>query len=226
MHHDSKRPTRFKSENMLVHAYLDQFRNREATHKLITELESSNGIADVVHVHLRKGCKGASRIGEISPRWAYTLHSLPTRKPFSVEELSQIAGSSVSAARSALRSFESAGFCARHSQTHNWIKTSSPRPIANKIIAIEAKLSDWRRALTQAYRYQDYAMESWVLLDEASSGPAKNNIDAFVRLNVGLVTLGIEGSLQTIFSPKQSKPKSEIQHWHIMSQIDRELLEK
>jgi hypothetical protein len=62
-----------------------------------------------------------------------------------------------------------------------------------KSIAFEMKLSDWRRALIQAYRYKSFAMSVYVVLDHGSVSSALRNIDEFTRANVGLISVFATG---------------------------------
>lgn len=72
--------------------------------------------------------------------------------------------------------------------------------------AIEAKLKDWRRALSQAYRYRWFADYSYVVLDEKFINRAINNIDLFEKYNVGLASISTTGCFKRIFNPIKKKP--------------------
>ena len=74
------------------------------------------------------------------------------------------------------------------------------------VVAIEAKLKDWKRALNQAYRYKWFASRSYVLLDNAHLKPAIKNLNAFQTLGVGLMSLDLAGNWKTIYEPKADEP--------------------
>ena len=74
------------------------------------------------------------------------------------------------------------------------------------VIAIEAKLKDWKRALNQAYRYKWFASRSYVLLDDAHLRPAIKNLSAFQSLGVGLISLDLEGNWKMIYEPTPGEP--------------------
>lgn len=76
--------------------------------------------------------------------------------------------------------------------------------------AIEAKLKDWKGALTQAQRYKWFAEYSFVVMDEHYSQPAIRNIDTFNKYNVGLATINTEGEFNRIYNPKRQKPYDPI----------------
>ncbi len=185
------------------------------------ELESNNGIADAV---LFSRIMPASTHGDLSlvnPRLAYALHTLPLNEYFSVSDFSQLIASSKKTAQEALYTFMAAGFCDFFAEDKKWIKKIEPQKIAHELIAIEAKLKDWKKALKQAYRYLDYANQSWVLLDEAHVSPAIKNIESFKRLRVGLASISTEGDLKIIFSPEKTKARFETSVWAANTNIAR-----
>ncbi len=72
--------------------------------------------------------------------------------------------------------------------------------------AIEAKLKDWKRALSQAHRYKWFAEYSYVVLDAHYSQPAIQNIGLFRKFNIGLATITPDGEFTRIFNPIRQKP--------------------
>ncbi|MEA3327259.1 MAG: hypothetical protein U9R53_08120 [Chloroflexota bacterium] len=74
--------------------------------------------------------------------------------------------------------------------------------------AIELKLSNWKRALEQAFRYRSFANYSYVVLDNAHVRPAVRNINEFQRKNIGLIGLSDSGELFDYFKPEIKKPYS------------------
>lgn len=76
----------------------------------------------------------------------------------------------------------------------------------NSAIAFEAKLKNWQRALTQAYRYRWFADISYVVLDEHFAHKALENIVQFKNANVGLITLSDVGKITYHHSPLAQKP--------------------
>jgi hypothetical protein len=76
-------------------------------------------------------------------------------------------------------------------------------------IAIEAKLKNWKRALSQAYRYKWFSSMSYVVLDEKHISGAVLNIDLFKKMNVGLACIDRKGSVSLLFKPKKEKPIDE-----------------
>lgn len=66
-----------------------------------------------------------------------------------------------------------------------------------EVIAIEAKLSDWREALQQAYRNTSFACESYILMPSAPAQRAAEHALEFDRHGVGICTL-ISGHLAVL----------------------------
>lgn len=60
------------------------------------------------------------------------------------------------------------------------------------VIAIEAKLRDWRRALQQAYRNTSFASESYVLLPLEAVSRALANASDFTRRGVGVCVIEVD----------------------------------
>lgn len=82
----------------------------------------------------------------------------------------------------------------------------------NKLIctcAIELKLSNWKKALTQAFRYKSFAELSYVILDNSNIMPALSNIYDFKKRNIGLLGLDEEGRLYQYYLPEFKEPYSK-----------------
>ncbi len=76
------------------------------------------------------------------------------------------------------------------------------------ICAIELKLSNWKRALTQAFRYRSFADFSYVVLDNSRIKPAINHLSEFKSKNIGLFGLDENGSVYKYYSPIIKPPYS------------------
>jgi hypothetical protein len=81
------------------------------------------------------------------------------------------------------------------------------------VIAIEAKLKDWRRALLQARCYRKYANLSFVLLDEVYANPAIKALDMFRHAQVGLITMSSDNlEYQIHWSPDYQDVKENFHY--------------
>ena len=77
------------------------------------------------------------------------------------------------------------------------------------VITVEFKLSNWRRAIHQAFRHRNFGNEAYVILDQARSQTAIRNLEIFKKANVGLITVDAEGRLRTWYSPEPGLPFSK-----------------
>lgn len=73
---------------------------------------------------------------------------------------------------------------------------------ANKIIAVEIKVSKWKQALRQALNYQLAADESYVAILEKHSSAIRS--EAFNQLGIGLITINSEGQASIKIPAKES----------------------
>lgn len=67
-----------------------------------------------------------------------------------------------------------------------WAEPGKMGGTSPKLTAFEMKLKDWRRALTQAYRYSYFADVSVVVLPESVADKAEEHLHVFERLGIGL----------------------------------------
>jgi hypothetical protein len=77
-----------------------------------------------------------------------------------------------------------------------------------EVIAFEAKLSDWRRAIYQAYRNTTFAWRSYVVLPERVARRAGKNPDVFGNYGVGLCACDDRG-LSVLIEAHNSEPLME-----------------
>jgi hypothetical protein len=210
-----KRFIPFKSEKELV----DLFRSKQVSHRslrnysAITEFECTHGIADVVLYKLKKNWSNHSAIGEINPRWVYSLRAMPYRKEFTLDFFSSITGLSAGLAVKALKEFELAGFCEKKASNNAWIKTKQPQVITRNISSFEAKLKNWRKALEQAYRYKEFSDQSWVIMDECHISPALERIQEFSQRNIGLASINTNGTFKVHSKATRERPRSLHNIW-------------
>jgi hypothetical protein len=79
----------------------------------------------------------------------------------------------------------------------------------DSIIAFEAKLKDWRRALDQAYRNTCFAEQSFVLLPSNRAKAAMRHIGEFEERGIGLCCIE-ESGLQILHTPN---PRTPLEPW-------------
>lgn len=205
---------KFESEAELVSA-AERFLSSRAERGIGLEKEFDcwHGIADLVIYRSANSNAYTGKLDLISPRWGAALYALPYRRSFTEEWFAKTNLISMKHARSVLQSYKGAGYCEPLSAPGTWLKRYQPKPIANEICAVEAKLTDWRRALSQASRYLAFAHQAWVLLDHATVNPALSKIELFSALNVGLASLSTDLTLRVWHTPLKQAPKDLWRYW-------------
>lgn len=221
----------FRTEDQLVRIIVQSrqylpagFRRSHA--KLLVEFDCSVGRADLIFYSLRKDWRKHIKYGHIPPSWLFPLRVLPYRKHFSTTEFTLLTGVTKKRALQALAQYQRLGYCKRVGKSSLWVKCRQPIPIVKKIIAVEAKLTNWKRALFQAYRYLEYSSQTWVILDSATARGAINNRAAFKRLNVGLLVISKAGIMKTYVRPAVRSPKVPLRFWEANGIIAGNLLRK
>jgi hypothetical protein len=214
----------FETEDHLVSVLENVYGSPEAGWVWIREFNTSNGIADLLGIGLATACTAGAALGRIPPKWAYALHCLPHEEPFTSGQLAALANVSLASARSVLRIFGESGFCEQVPQSRQWIKTSQPEPIATRIVAVEAKLRDWRRALYQAAQHAAYATHSWVVLDLAALPNARRHVHEFENRGVGLAGLSTDGEIEVVLEACENAPRLHSRYWQANAEIARRLM--
>ena len=70
-----------------------------------------------------------------------------------------------------------------------------------KIITIEVKLKNWKRALQQAYKYRSFSDIAYICMDEKNVKPALENLDLFKKCNIGLLTINSKNKIKIYYEP-------------------------
>lgn len=79
------------------------------------------------------------------------------------------------------------------------------RPLL-RTIAFEFKLSNWRKALAQAYRYRSFAQCSYVVIDDAFVNRALGGLDKFIAANIGLISVSYLDEITVHHKPRVITP--------------------
>ena len=86
------------------------------------------------------------------------------------------------------------------------------------IVAVEAKVKNWRRALQQAYRDKLFADRVYVALPEEFSAAAISNLSEFKHASVGLIIVGTN-KVRPYFDPPMNNWRSK----HHVNIVKKEL---
>jgi len=88
------------------------------------------------------------------------------------------------------------------------------------IISFELKLTNWRGALTQAFRYRSFSDYSYVVLPEETAIKALNHLELFIRYGIGLISFN-NTICDVKYSPLKQKPFSKNMREKVESRIRR-----
>jgi len=94
-----------------------------------------------------------------------------------------------------------------------------------EIWAFELKLNNWKRAFYQAQRYRGFSHNIVVVMPNGQINAAKENINYFHKMNVGLASLKKDGELEFISKPKHKRPTSQGHYLYSVGKILTEYLE-
>ena len=218
-------PSGFQCETELAHVFARSFSTDGGRWVWLSELESPNGIADLTAIRLADAKKCLERLALVPPRWTYALRCLPLGTPVTALEFASSLNVTPTYSRTILGRFEDSGFCTSDESRRSWTKMIQPEPIADKIVAVELKLSDWRRALYQASRYLDFATHTWVVLDERALDRARTHVEEFANRGIGLAAITPRGDLHVETPAANRGPRLLGRFWHMNAEISRRLNE-
>lgn len=211
----------FSSESALVRAAVAQSPHCQegALTGVLKEVQTPNGIADLVFYRLRRDWERFSAVGGIPPRWAYAFDRLPYRRVVDVAYVSELCGVSTRRARTALTHFTQLGLCRVTTTGSGWVKTRQLQQPIVELVAVEAKLRDWKRALFQAVRHLSFADYTWVLLDKAGADVASQHAEMFELRGVGLAALSPHGDVKVLTPAPRSNRIRAHDRWYVSSEV-------
>jgi hypothetical protein len=92
------------------------------------------------------------------------------------------------------------------------------------LTAFEMKLKDWRRAISQAYRYSYFSDRVIVVLPHATADKAEEQLHVFQRLGIGLWSYEPKSmKIDMRFTPVATKAKNPIAHEKALNRFSRKL---
>lgn len=188
-------------------------RARRREYRIELELDAGVGIADLVLAkRASRSTKALQALSSINPRLAVLLNDAVGSTVTSRAALASKLGTSEGAAQRVLAQLAAADLAFGTAKELS-IATVSTLPF-EKVIAVEAKLSEWQRVLVQAYRNLQFADESWVVLDHAFVRPALAQIERFKSAGVGLASLDCrQAGLYVHLAAASAGPMSVAKRW-------------
>jgi hypothetical protein len=182
----SRRPTR-GPEYELVEAYVQSKLPpppQGQTRTVFVEPRISSGFPDIVVVywHVATAQRWSGSRTKLTPLDLRVVHYLATTGPADISQLQTVFSHGI---RTALTRLHAAALIRRTAQV--WRALTLDRIFAvRRLIAIEAKLDQWQRGLSQALQNTWYASESYLLLARLPRRPCFAQEAS--RLGIGVVT--------------------------------------
>lgn len=187
----------FKYEKDLVNELVKILQEDYDIKYVVRELQNGKNIADVVY------SKELQRDFAIFDEYIdsyYYFNEIITNKKKNIDELNIQNKDLLRRFKKFLKKLEKAGYI---TIDNNKIYIIKKVDLASKnVVAIEAKLSDWKSGLNQAITYKQYSDYVYVAIDECVY--KKINIKQFEDNNVGLILVG-KGHIKKVFIPKKEK---------------------
>lgn len=218
--------TGFESESALVEAIMAcAARARRREYCVELEVDAGVGVADVVLAKRSpRSTKALLAAAFVPPRLAVLLKHGVGDSIKSRAELAAFLGTSEGAAQRVIAQLSAAGI-GKHSKDSLTISSVRTPPF-ERLIAIEAKKSDWQRVLVQAYRNLQFANESWVVLDHAFARPAIAHLDRFRVAGVGLASVERGTGLFIHHAADTQGPMSPAKHWQAQAVLSSRVLSR
>lgn len=203
----------FASEEQLVKAIVAcTKRAHRREYRVEAEVDSGVGIADLVLAKRSPRSTAALRaLASVNPRLAVLLSRSVGDAIDTREALAASIGSSTTAAQRVLAQLIASGL-ASGSASKLSLATISTLPF-ERLIAVEAKISEWQRVLVQAYRNLQFADESWVVLDHTYVRPALSQLNQFKVSGVGLASIERDKGLFIHLAAQSVGPMSVGKRW-------------
>lgn len=187
----------FKYEKDLVNELVKILHEEYNIKYVVRELQNGKNIADVVY------SKELQRDFAIFDEYIdsyYYFNEIITNKKKNINELNIQNNDLLRRFKKFLKKLEKAGYITIENNKIHIIKKVD---IASKnVVAIEAKLSDWKSGLNQALAYKQYSDYVYVAIDECCY--KKVDTKLFENNNVGLILVG-KGHIKKILNPKKEK---------------------
>ena len=196
----------FTSESELVEKLVKDLEDRYGISYIVRELRSGNNIADVAFT---TNIEREHVVFDEYLNAYYYFHNMYNRKKLRLEEIEIRDTRASKKFNRFLSDLEELGYikiCGNYITTIKKVDA-----VTKNLIAIEAKLSDWKAGLEQALRYKQFANEVYIAL----SKDYIERVDAncLREHGVGLMSVS-EGMLKIPIRPKKKKVEQlEIQFY-------------
>ncbi len=163
------------------------------------EVRVGGCIPDLVSIHFEQDPNSFSWPSRWSTRHSYTLWLLRDRT-LTVEEISEAFYEPIDKVKPVINFVISAGLAFINKRGKVSLSTQANNITQANVVAVEAKLRDWRQALNQAIRYKDFADIVFVAMDASNIPTSKDYLNIFKEQKIGLCAV-TDSSYDWIFEP-------------------------
>lgn len=212
----------FKTEAQLVASLLVKLSASPSYgYRVETELDSGVGIADIVLYKRRpRTNRELQLLSAIPPRLAPLLEPTISNAISNCDDLGRVLGISSSASLRVQRQLQKLGLL---NLDRSYSLASVEKTPFQSIVAVEAKLSDWKRALVQAYRNRQFADESWVVLDHRYYKVVQSQLKRFELSGTGLASIDVYGNLYIHLLAPSTGAMSSTKRWQVQSALAKRI---
>ncbi|HYC85365.1 MAG TPA: hypothetical protein VEB86_09095 [Chryseosolibacter sp.] len=206
------------SANFLVHLIPDDLQNTAGSLSILQEANLGHGVPDLILAKYDSSTGILCRSQRLNYKdlAVYTIIG-KQEAGIDFETLKDKTKLSNSGLRKILTTLETEGMIVDNEG--DYTITSDSDNLGVEVVAIEAKLKNWKRALKQAYRYKWFASYSYVFLDEQFIQPAVKNKSLFKSYNVGLASVNRDGVIDVKLRPQRVKPYDDAMHFLVREHL-------
>jgi hypothetical protein len=171
------------------HSFLKEVTGRKVrTPFVLNEFDCSDGIADIVIGTYTKVSPARLRQIPIRLDWAQEIHRISDLPIINYESISRIYGTSNTVSKKLVAELYSNNYLIKVDDNNFKFRIKYKNTV-QFVVAIEAKLKKWNRAIAQAYRYKKFSDLTYVLIDRNFCKPAIENRQVFFKYNIGLIAM-------------------------------------
>jgi len=198
-----------QSEKQFVNQLIPLLRNQNYFVK--TELNSGYGIPDVVMVKLNKDKVNKRQLYKqkkplLSENYFKLLEVIPDfddgNFPIELNELLSKTALSANYIKYNLLKTLTAYKYIKRFENNSYLKINGWAPIADEIVAIEAKLTDWKHGLKQVHRYKFFADKVYLAMPRNKAHLVP--LELLKELKIGLMSIDeAKGGIEYIYKPNK-----------------------